>query len=196
MSLKELSLNNVKMEYPLTTQQENNPVIRVYNEDNEILAKADCKKATLQNFSANWFYNMLLEPEMNYFFLEVFSEEERELTNNLPLDEYVQYINDNYGYESSILNDLYAKYLKVETLLYNNSSIKSDECIYIEYIESIKNSGAGTLIVDYLKENCNLIFLYSTDEALDYWIDKVNFKEVSNNYMYWTNNKKLNDILQ
>lgn len=195
MNLKELSFNNINVEYPLTIQQENNPVIRVYNEDNEVLAKANCKKTTLQNFSANWFYNMLLEPEMNYFFLEVFSEEERELTNNLPLDEYVQYINDNYGYESSILNDLYAKYLKVETLLYNNSSIKSDECIYIEYIESIKNSGAGTLIVDYLKENCNLIFLYSTDEALDYWTDKVNFKEVSNNYMYWTNNKELNDIL-
>lgn len=195
MSLKELNFSNVREDYPLTTSQENNPTFKVYDDNNDLLGEADCKRMTIKQFVFNWFYDFMLKPEINYCFSEVCNDEDKALTNNLDLEDYVKFLNNNYGYEVITLNSLYNCYLKLEELLSEDSSLQDRECIFIDYIHAQEGSGAGTLIVDYLKDKYGFIFLYGEEYAESYWEDKVGFKEIFNGYMYWSDNQKLSDIL-
>ena len=171
--------------------------ISVLDNEYECLAEAKCSVNYLKDFTTDWFYPEILEPEINYFFNEIFTDEERKLTNNMSLDKYVAYINDKYGEdEASTLNELYKEYVNLNKYISSKISNQYNKCIRINVINSnYDNTGAGTLIVDYLKENYELIFLYGTEEAEGYWLDKVNFKEILNGFMYWSNNEKLNEIL-
>ena len=171
--------------------------ISVLDNEYECLAEAKCSVNYLKDFTTNWFYPEILEPEINYFFNEIFTDEERKLTNNMSLDKYVAYVNDKYGEdEASTLNELYKEYINLNKYISSKISNQYNKCIRINVINSnYDNTGAGTLIVDYLKENYELIFLYGTEEAEGYWLDKVNFKEILNGFMYWSNNEKLNEIL-
>ena len=171
--------------------------ISVLDNEYECLAEAKCSVNYLKDFTTDWFYPEILEPEINYFFNEIFTDEERKLTNNMSLDKYVAYVNDKYGEdEASTLNELYKEYINLNKYISSKISNQYNKCIRINVINSnYDNTGAGTLIVDYLKENYELIFLYGTEEAEGYWLDKVNFKEILNGFMYWSNNEKLNEIL-
>lgn len=195
MSLKELNFSNVREDYPLTTSQENNPTFKVYDDNNDLLSEANCKRMTIKKFVFNWFYDVILKSEINYCFLEVFDDEDRALTNNLDLEDYVKYMSNNYEDESIRLEGLYKMYVKLEQLLSEDSSLIERECIFIDYIYAQSGFGAGTLIVDYLKNKYDFIFIYGEEYAESYWEDKVSFKEMFNGYMYWTNHKKLDDIL-
>lgn len=195
--LEKLSFENIKVvqesNYPLP----DSTVIYVLDDNNECLAKADCNITSLNDFVSDWFSSIILKPEINYFFIEIFNDEERKLTDSMNLDEYISYINKTYGEdEASTLNELYNIYLKLEEYISENILNGYTKCVCINSINSTyDNTGAGTLIVDYLKENYELIFLYGTEEAEGYWLDKVNFKEIINGFMYWTDNEKLNNIL-
>lgn len=171
--------------------------ISVLDNNYECLAEARCSVTYLKDFAHEWFYSEILEPEVNYFFNEIFSDEERKITDGMSLDKYVTYINDKYGEdEASTLNELYNDYINLNKYTSSNLLNQYNKCIRInDIISNYDNTGAGTLIVDYLKENYELIFLYGIEEAEGYWLDKVNFKEIINGFMYWTDNEKLNEIL-
>lgn len=200
-NLEKLSFENVEIEYPLSRYITDDLILKVYSDDGEVLAKAKCKKTYIKDSLANYFYEELLEPEINYLFYYVLNEEERNLTDSMPIDEYVQYINSNFGEdEASTLNELYSTYKDLNKLIreYIRKGLLSQysECIYINMIDSkYDKTGAGTLIVEYLKDNYDLILLYSTDETQMYWENKVDFKEILNGNMYWSKNEKLNRIL-
>ena len=200
-NFKDLSFKNIAVEYNSNNIFGNKINIRVISEDNDCLAEANCQVESLKDFSSNCFYPELLQKEIDYFFLEVFSDEERIKTKDISLSELVEYINNKYGEDdTSTLNELYKSYININDYLSDNKTsnavFNSDEYVRINNISSsYENTGAGTLIVDFLKENFKLIFLYGTMEAEGYWLDKVNFKEILNGFMYWSNDKKLNEIL-
>lgn len=190
MSLKELNINNIKVE------QTNgiNHFITVYDDNNKLLAKANCIKDYLKDFSSNWFYSSLMKAELDFFYYTLFNDYEKELLKDASLDEFIMYINDNYD-DAEILNNLYNIRKNLDEILDNNLDIQNKEFIFVDSINAIEGYGAGTLIINYLKDNYDLIFLYSLEESEEYWTNKVNFKELFNSYMYWTNHKKLDDIL-
>ena len=190
---KDLSFENVKVEY----YHDDKFKVYVIGKDGEALAEAKCEKLRMKDFVSDYFYPALLETEINYFFNELFNSEERSLTNNMPLDKYVNYVNDKYGEdEASTLNELYNKYCNLRDYVFSGLLNQYSECILIDTIEAnFEKTGAGTLIVDYLKDNCSFIFLYGTAEAESYWSNKANFKEILNGHMYWSDNEKLNAIL-
>lgn len=196
-NLEKLSFKNIRVTQNIDPIFGEYIKIMVIDNDCKCLAEAKCNTTLLKDFTSEWFYSEILEPEMNYFFLNVFNDEERNKTDNMSLDKYVAYINDKYGEdEASTLNNLYKTYINLKD--YNSKNILNsyNTCVHINSINSnYDNTGAGTLIVDYLKENYDLIFLYGTEEACGYWLNKVNFKEILNGYMYYTNNKELNKIL-
>lgn len=196
-NLEKLSFENVKIEYPLNRNIVNDLIIKVYDDDGEVLAKAKCEKTPVKNSLINYFYQEILEPEINCLFYDTLNNEERNLTDSMSIDEYIEYMNNNFDKnETELLNELYDKYINLIKLIQNDLSYQYSDCIYIDTINSkYKNTKAGTLIVEYLKDNCDLILLYSTEEAHDYWKNKVDFKEILNGNMYWSNNEKLNEIL-
>lgn len=196
-NFEKLSFDNVKVDYSFNDIFGTRLNIRVLSDDGECLAEASCKKIQLKDFVSDYFYPELLEKEINCFFLDVFSDKERANTDNISLDDYIKYINNKYSEdETSTLNELYKNYNTLNDYISNNILNGYYDCICINSINSsYENTGAGTLIVDYLKENYGLIFLYATMEAEGYFLDKANFKEILNGYMYWTDNKKLNEIL-
>lgn len=191
MNTKELNINNIKVE------QTNgiNHFITVYDDNNKLLAKANCIKDYLKDFSSNWFYSSLMKAELDFFYCTLFNDYEKELLKDASLDEFIMYINDNHEDNAKILNNLYNMRKNLEEILYNNLEFQNKEFIFVDSINAIDGYGAGTLIVNYLKDNYDLIFLYSLEESEDYWTNKVNFKELFNGYMYWTDNQKLNEIL-
>lgn len=197
-NLEKLSFENIRVTQGADPIFGKYMKIMVIDSNYECLAEAKCSTILLKDFISEWFYSEILESEINYFFLDVFNDEERNKTNSMGLDKYVAYINNKYGEdEASTLNNLYKIYINLKN--YNSKNIFNsyNTCIRINSIDSnYDNTGAGTLIVDYLKENYELIFLYGIEEAQGYWLNKVNFKEILNGYMYWTNNKELNKILK
>lgn len=196
-NLKKLSFDNVKVYYSFSDLFGERLNIEVLSDEGECLSEAVCKILTIKDFAYDVFYLELLEPEINYFFSNVFGDKERTKTENMPLDDYIKYVNAKYGEdEASTLNELYKIYTSLNKYNSDNLLARNYKCIYINSINSsYDKTGAGTLIVDYLKENYELIFLYGTMETEGYWLDKVNFKEILNGFMYWTDNKKLNEIL-
>lgn len=196
-NFKELSFDNIEVNYSSSDILGEKLNITVLDNDGDCLAESKCEKISLKEFVSNWFYTELLEPEINYFFLHVFNNKEREKTDKMPLDKYIKYINNKYGEdEASVLNSLYETYISLKNYISSNLLLQHYECVIINSINSsYEETGAGTLIIDYLKETYELIFLYSTEEAEGYWLDKAGFKEILNGFMYWTNNEKLNEIL-
>lgn len=196
-NFEKLSFDNVEVDYSFNDIFGKELNIRVLSNDGECLAEANCKKFELKNFVSDHFYPELLENEINYFFLELLNNNERRETDEMPLDDYIKYINNKYGEdETSTLNELYKTYINLNAYISNSILNGYSDCICIKSINSsYENTGAGTLIIDYLKENFELIFLYGTMEVEGYFLDKVNFKEILNGFMYWTENEKLNEIL-
>ena len=196
-NFNKLSFDNMKVDHSFSDLFGERLNITVLSDEGECLAEAICKICTVKDFAYDCFYLELLEPEINYFFSDVFGDKERTKTENMPLDEYVKYINVKYGEdEASTLNELYKTYTSLNKYNSDNLLARNHKCVSIKSINSsYDKTGAGTLIVDYLKENYELIFLYGTMEAEGYWLDKVNFKEILNGFMYWTENEKLNEIL-
>lgn len=192
--LEKLSFENIRVSYKDIIE---NIKITVVDYDNPCLAEADCTVFSLNEFVVDWFYSKVLYPELNYFFLEMLTKEERKITDAMSINEYIKYLNSKFNENDTIIiNELYQTYLNLEKYISTNILTRHRECILINSIESYHdNTGAGTLIVDYLKDKYELIFLYSIEDAEEYWLDKVNFKEIFNSFMYWTNNKKLNEIL-
>lgn len=195
--LKELSFENIVTKNTLSSTFGEGTEISVLAKDNNLLAKATCKEFLLNDFAKNMFYPELLKREINYFYLEVFGDKERIKTENMPLDNFIKYVNVEYGEdEVTTLNYLYEIYNSLNNYTSNNALNQNSKCICIYDICSIyEKTGAGTLIVDYLKENYDMIFLYSMCSAQSYWVDKVDFKEILNGFMFWTTNTKLNEIL-
>lgn len=196
-NLKKLSFDNIRVTEDDNTLFGQRLNISVLDDKCECLAEAKCSVTYLKDFAPEWFYSEILEPEINYFFNEMLNDEERKIADNMSLDKYVNYINDKYGEdEASTLNELYKEHVNLNKYVSNNLLKQYNKCIRIDFINSnYGNTGAGTLIVDYLKENYELIFLYGIEEAEGYWLDKVNFKEIINGFMYWSKNEKLNKIL-
>lgn len=195
--LKELSFENIVVKNTLSDIFGERLEISVLTNENNLLAGAICKEFLLKDFAKDMFYPELLKREINYFYLEVFGDKERIKTENMPLDNFIKYVNVKYGEdEATTLNYLYEMYNNLNNYTSNNILNQNSKCIFIHDICSIyEKTGAGTLIVDYLKENYDMIFLYSMYSAQSYWVDKVGFKEISNGFMFWTTNSELNKIL-
>lgn len=192
--LEKLSFENIRVSYKDILE---NIKITVADYDSPCLAEADCTVFRLNEFVLDWFYSKVLYPELNYFFLEMLTKEERKITDSMGINEYIKYLNSKFDEDDTItINELYQTYLNLEKYISTNILTRYTECILINSIESYHdNTGAGTLIVDYLKDKYELVFLYSIEDAEEYWLDKVNFKEMFNGFMYWSDNKKLNEIL-
>ena len=170
--------------------------IKVLDENNDCLAEANCSVGYLKDFTYDYFVPELLQKEVDYFFLEEFNEDDKEKTKNVSLDYFIKYVNSKYeDTDTSTLNELYKSYIDLNNYLPNNK-LDNREYVCLNSIQSnYDNTGAGTLIVDYLKENFKLIYLYATMEVEGYFLNKANFKQILNGFMYWTNDKKLNEIL-
>lgn len=197
VNFEKLSFENIEVTSESSGLLGKRVYIKVLNDDGEILAEANCNETDMNDFTTDWFYSEILEPEINDFFFEILNNEERKLADNMDLEKYIAYINDKCGEdETSTLNKLYKTYVNLNK--YNSSDIfkRYAKCVRINSINAnYEKTGAGTLIVDYLKEKYELIFLYATSEVDGYFLDKANFKEILNGFMYWSENEKLNEIL-
>lgn len=169
------------------------PVFKYVSEEGEVLATAKCINYNAIEYNKYIFSGKILEDEINYTFTDVLSSEERKITDNMPLNEYIKYIKENYPEESETLELLWKQHLKLKDFEKKDLFFNA---IYIDFIESFKDGyGAGTLIVNALKEKYSAIFLYSGSESEAYWKNKHNFREILNGHMYWSENEELNKIL-
>lgn len=169
------------------------PVFKCLSEEGELLATAKCINYNAIEYNKYIFSGKILEDEINYTFTDVLSSEERKITDNMPLNKYVEYIKENHPEESEALEQLWNQSLRLKDFGEKNLLFNA---IYIDFIESFKDgSGAGTLIVNALKEKYSAIFLYSDSESEGYWKNKHNFREILNGHMYWSENEELNKIL-
>ncbi|GAA0071697.1 hypothetical protein UT300003_32220 [Clostridium sardiniense] len=63
---------------------------------------------------------------------------------------------------------------------------KLKDCVYLEYIESIKKGvGGAKFLIEYIKNNYNKFWLYSAFEAEEYWSEKIKLRG-SEEYFYST----------
>ncbi|MBQ8997118.1 MAG: hypothetical protein IJ086_15295 [Clostridium sp.] len=193
-NFKNLSFNNIKIE---DSSLGGIVKISVIADTQECLAEARCKILNFKDFAYHCFYKELLNPEIQYVCSEFLSSEQYEYAKALAIENFMEYANENCCEDDiSTLNYLYEKYDNLNKYILNNVSLQEAKCICIDNIESYyEKSYAGTLIVDYLKSNYLLIFIYGTWEAEEYWKKKACFKEILNGFMYYTDNIKLNEIM-
>ena len=164
----------------------NRLIFKCISDEGETLAMAKCRSYNAKEFNKNVFYSFLVENEVNYTFNEILTAEERKLTNDMPLDDYANYVSENYPEDSETLTELCNMYFNLKNFGDKNTFASF---VHIDWIEACEGHGAGTLIVDALKEK------YSDCEVESYWKDKHNFKEILNGHLYWSDNKELNKIL-
>lgn len=170
----------------------NRPIFKCVNDSGETLAQAKCKSYNAKEFNENVFYSFLVENEVNYTFNEILTAEERKLTNDMPLADYVNYVSENYPEDSDTLTEICNMYFNLKKLGDETAFVNF---VHIDWIEACEGHGAGMLLVNALKEKYSAIFLYSDSEVESYWKEKHNFKEILNGHLYWSDNKELNKIL-
>lgn len=196
-NLEKLSFKNVEVEHSFIPHMHNNVTIKVYSDDREVLAKAECEIINTKKFLPDFIYRNTLEPEIDSLFYDLLNEEERKLADSMLIDEYVDYMNNKFkDGETELLNEFYNKCVKLNKFIEKDSSFLYADSVYLNTINSkYEKTGAESLIVEYLKDNCNLILLHSEEEFNEYWKNKAGFKEIFNGNMYWSNNEELNKIL-
>lgn len=162
----------MKRDYKIKTLISYDKKIRVscFDIDYKLLSKAILDSS--QNCSVLSFINSLIEDEEGYL-----SEEYNILKDNK--DTLLEYDEGNLKY----LYEIKAQVSLLEDKLSNG--------IFIDCITA-KNSGtgAGTFIVNYLKEKYDFIILYSIMDSEDYWA-KQNFKCFYDGYYIFDKNNIL-----
>ena len=171
---------------------------KVVNDSNEVLAEVKGNEISLREFVSNHFYNQILKPELDYVFEDILSSTDKMFVNNMSVNEYVKFINDKYresGEDLRTLNELFNVYTNLIDYLSKNEDV-DNYCFALNSIcANYDGTDAGTLLINHLKEQYNLIYLYSIAEIESFFLDKVSFKEIINGYLYWTNEEKLKEIL-
>jgi hypothetical protein len=189
-TLKDLSFDNIKKgNHDLTVIGENIKFSVV--ENNEILAEAMCSIMSIKEFANNYYLNFFVKDELNQF--KNILNLDKELSDDY-IKNCIELISLNYCEEETrSLKWLYNNY----NTLKDFAKLNPDEkCVYIDWIKAHKEGlGAGTLIIDYLKDNFDMIVLYGEIDTEDYWLDIVNFREILNGHMYWSKLDIINEIL-
>lgn len=172
-------------------------VARDRDNSDECSAKVNCRELKLNEFVLDWFYSEILHPELNYFFEELLSDEERLYVDCMGLDSYVSYLNNKFKEtDTATMNGLYEVYIKLNEYINSNILNREIKCVLINTAESYNEDNTGlSLILNKLKEDFELIISYSNDDLEGYWLDIASFKELINYNLFWTSNKKLNEIL-
>lgn len=171
-------------------------------ENNEILSMVVGKEMSLKDFVSQHFYREILVPELKDTFDDVYnvlSNEDKQLINkNLSVKDFIKFLNDKYeeyADEFEILNSIFETYENLVNYSSDNHKCNTS-CFVLDSIETLHDgTGAGTLLINYLKENYDFIYLYSIMDIESYFKDKVDFKEIINGFMYWSNKEKLKEIL-
>lgn len=197
-NLETLSFKNVVREDFQNNLFEGKISFKVVNDSNEVLAEVKGNEISLREFTTNYFYNQILKPELDYVFEDILSDADKILANNMSVNEYVNFVNDKYReYERELdtFNELFNVYTNLIDYLSKNKDIDNYCFVLNSICANYDGTGAGTLLINYLKEHYNLIYLYSIAEIESFFLGKVSFKEIINGYLYWTNEEKLEEIL-
>jgi ribonuclease HI len=159
-------------------------------QDSEILAEAMCSIMSIEEFANNYYLNFFVKDELNQF-KNILNLDE-ELSDNY-IENCIKLISLEYCEEEiSSLKWLYKNYNALKEFAKLNPD---KQCIYVDWIKAHKEGlGAGTLIVDYLKDSFDMIVLYGDIDAEAYWLDVVNFREILNGHMYWSKLDIINKI--
>ena len=170
----------------------------VVDDSNEVLAEVKGNEVSLKDLIEDYYFNLILKPELEYVYCDILSKQDKVLVKAMSVNDYVEFVNNKYnidGDELSTFNALYEIYKNLLDYLAKNTD-SNNYCFALNSIcANYDGTGAGTLLINYLKEHYNLIYLYSIMDIEGYFLDKVNFAEIINGHMYWTNEEKLKEIL-
>lgn len=175
--------------------------LKVMN-NSEILSEVIGTEMSLNNFVSSNFYHEIIKPELHYVFDNVLSEEDKRWVDSrdIYLKDYIKFLNNKYNEfedELETLNNLFKAYDNLINCSLNNNENNNDTYCFV--LDSIRTkydgTGAGTLLINYLKENYNLIYLYSIMEIESYFKNKLDFNEIINGFLYWTDKEELKKTL-